>query len=147
MDLIALLLGILILALGGWDLFETIVVPRPTPGRFRMSRYVVRGAWRVARAFGRRPGGETRDTLLGLFAPAATIFLLVVWLFALILGYGLVLFALRDQLTPSPHDLGATMYYAAGSILTLGSGEIAGTGAAARAVVVVSAAWASWLSS
>ncbi|MGD0122408.1 MAG: hypothetical protein ABSC46_07600 [Candidatus Limnocylindrales bacterium] len=37
MDLIALLLGVLILALAAWDLFETIVVPRPTPGRFRIS--------------------------------------------------------------------------------------------------------------
>ena len=139
MDLIALLLGVLIIVLSGWDLFETIVVPRPTLGRYRFSRYVVRGAWRVARVFSRRRGGETRDTLMGLFAPAATIVLLVVWLVALILGYGLVLFALRDQLLPSPHDLGETMYYAAGSILTLGSGEIAATGPAARLVVVVAA--------
>jgi hypothetical protein len=139
MDLIALLLGVLILALAAWDLFETIVVPRPTPGRFRISRYVVRGSWGAVRTVGRRRGGETRDTLLGLFAPAVTLVLLVVWLLALIVGYGLVLFALRDQLSPSPHDLGATMYYAAGSILTLGSGEIAATGPAARAVVVVSA--------
>jgi hypothetical protein len=139
MDLIAFLLGVLILALAAWDLFETIVVPRPTPGRFRVSRYVVRGSWRAVRTLGRRRGGQVRDTLLGLFAPAATLVLLVVWLVALILGYGLVLFALRDQLVPSPHDLGATMYYAAGSILTLGSGEIAATGPAARAVVVVSA--------
>jgi hypothetical protein len=139
MDLIALLLGILILVLTGWDLFETVVVPRPTPGRYRFSRYVVRGSWRVVRRLGRRRDGGTRDTLLGLFAPAATVVLLVVWLFALILGYGLVLFALRDQLVPSPPDLGATMYYAAGSILTLGSGEIAATGPAARAVVTVAA--------
>jgi multisubunit Na+/H+ antiporter MnhC subunit len=114
-------------------------VPRPTLGRFRIGRYVVRGSWRIVRAAGRRRGGETRDTLLGLFAPAATLLLLVVWLVALVLGFGLVLFALRSQLNPSPQDLGTTMYYAAGSILTLGSGEIAATGPVARAVVVVSA--------
>lgn len=139
MDLVAFLLGILILALAAWDLFETIVVPRPTVGRFRIGRYVVRGSWRIFRALGRRRGGSARDTLLGLFAPAATVLLLVAWLVALIIGFGLVFFALRDQLSPSPQDLGTTMYYAAASILTLGSGEIAATGPLARAVVVVSA--------
>ena len=139
MDLIALLLGVLILALAAWDLFETIVVPRPTPGRFRVSRYAVRGSWRMVRGLGRRRGGETRDSLLGLFAPAATFVLLVTWLAAIVIGYGLLLFSLRDQLRPEPADLGTTIYYAATSILTLGSGEIVAVGPAARAVVIVAA--------
>src|ERR1035437_4365203 len=139
MDLIALALGILLLCLVTWDLFETIVVPRPTPDRFRIGRYVVRLSWPAVRAIGRTRNGKTHDTLLGLFAPAMTLALLVAWLVALILGYGLVLFALRDQLSPSPHDLGTTMYFAASSVLTLGYGDIVAVGPAARAVVVVAA--------
>jgi hypothetical protein len=80
MEAIAFLLGILLLSLVGWDLFETIVVPRPSPGWFRLGRYLVRGLWRVFRFAGRRRGGEARDTLLGLFAPAATLVLLATWL-------------------------------------------------------------------
>src|SRR6478609_3678778 len=103
MNLITLVLGLLVLALVFWDVFETIVVPRPTPGWFRIGRYFIRSSWRAWRAIGRRQrSAATRDRLLGLFAPAATILLLVVWLIALVLGYGLVLFALRDELQPVP---------------------------------------------
>lgn len=139
MDLIALVVGIFLLCLVTWDLFETIVVPRPTPDRFRIARYVVRLSWPAVRAMGRGRGGRTHDTLLGLFAPAMTLALLIAWLAALILGYGLVLFGLRDQLSPVPHDLGTTMYFAASSVLTLGFGDIVAVGPAARAVVVIAA--------
>src|SRR5450759_399332 len=116
MELIAFVLGTLLLVLVIWDLFETIVVPRPTPDRFRIARYVVRLSWRVVRAIGRERNGKTHDRLLGLFAPAMTLALLVSWLAALVLGYGLMLFALRDQLSPRPADLGTTLYFAASSV-------------------------------
>jgi hypothetical protein len=140
MEVISLVLGIALVVAVVWDLFETIVVPRPTPGQFRIGRYVVRGSWRIVRAVGRRRDGRTHDTLLGLFAPAATLALLVVWLTTLIAGYGLILFALRDQLRPIPSELGTTMYFAASSVLTLGYGDIVAAGPAARVVVVVAAA-------
>ncbi len=140
MEPIVFALGALLVLLVVWDLFQTIVVPRPSPGWFRISRYLVRGSWRVTRAVGGGSTGEAHETLLGLFAPFATLALLVVWLGTLILGYGLILFAIRDQLAPSPHDLGSTLYFAAGSVLTLGSGEIRAAGPAARVVVVIGAA-------
>jgi hypothetical protein len=140
MESITFVLGAFLILLVVWDLFETIVVPRPTPGRFRIGRYVVRSSWRVFRAVGRHRSGQARDTLLGLFAPAATLFLLVVWLGGMIVGYGLVLYALRDQLTPHPQDAGTAIYFAASSILTLGFGDIVATGPLARAVVVVASA-------
>ena len=132
--------GLLILALVFWDVFETIVVPRPTPGGFRIGRYLIRGAWRAARGTAGAEVGGTRDRLLGLFAPAATILLLVAWLSGLILGYGLILFALRAELQPAPWDLGTTLYFAASSILTLGFGDIVAVGALARIIVVAAAA-------
>ena len=139
MEPIAFLAGWLLVVLVVWDLFQTIVVPRPTPGRFRIGRYLVRGSWRFVRAIGHDRAGKTRDTLLGLFAPAMTFALLLAWLATMVLGYGLMLFALRDQLRPSPQDLGATVYLAASSVLTLGFSDTAAIGAAARAVVIVAA--------
>ena len=141
MEVLALVAGALLLVLVVWDLFQTVVVPRPAPGRFRIARYLVRGSWRAVRAIGTsRDGSRSRDNLLGLFAPAMTLALLVAWLAALVIGFGLVLFALRDQLRPIPADLGTTMYFAASSILTLGFGDIVAVGPAARIVVVVAAA-------
>jgi hypothetical protein len=136
---IAFGLGFFLIVLVAWDLFETIVVPRPTPSRFRIARYLVRGSWQLVRAIGRGRDGRSHDTLLGLFAPAMTLALLLSWLAALVLGYGLILFALRDQLTPVPTDLGTTAYFAASSVLTLGFGDIVAAGPAARVVVVIAA--------
>src|SRR5690348_10503133 len=142
MDLILLVLGILLFGLVAWDVFETVVVPRPTPGHLQIGRYVVRGSWRLVRAFAgpaeRRSAG--RERLLGFFAPAATLVLLAVWLVAMTLAFGLMLLGLHDQLDPAPANLGSGMYFAASSILTLGYGDIVATGPAARAVVVLGAA-------
>src|SRR5512141_2128657 len=109
MEPIAFALGGFLLALTFWDLFETVVVPRPTPGWFRIARYVVRSSWRVIRTV--RDGRHRRayDTMLGLFAPAVTVVLLATWLVTLIVGYGLILWAIRDQLQPVPADLGTTL--------------------------------------
>ena len=69
MEPLALGLGLFLLALTFWDLFETVVVPRPTPGWFRIGRYVVRGSWRVLRTL--RDGRPDRSyaRVLGFFAP------------------------------------------------------------------------------
>ena len=139
MEAIAFAIGLFLLALTFWDLFETVIVPRPTPGWFRIGRYLVRGSWRGLRAIrdGRR--GRSYDTLLGLFAPAATVALLAAWLISLIVGYGLILFALRDELQPVPGDLGTTVYFAATSLLTIGFGDIVAVGLPARVIVTTAA--------
>jgi len=133
-------LGLFLVALVFWDAFETIVVPRPTPGWFRIARYVIRTSWRLVRGSGRGGTTATRDRLIGLFAPAVIVLLLVTWLAALILGYGLILLGLGDQLQPAPTDLGTAMYFAASSILTIGYGDIVAVGELARIVVVAAAA-------
>jgi hypothetical protein len=141
MEVVSFALGVLILALTFWDLFQAVVVPRPAPGRFGIARYVIRPSWRIWRAIGRGSGrGARHDTFLGLFAPAAAISLLAVWLLAMILGYGLVLFGLRGELRPVPPDLGSTLYFAASSLLTLGFGGVVAVEPAARVVVVAAAA-------
>src|SRR3954470_22948079 len=104
-EALLLILGLALLALVLWDVFETIVVPRPTPGWFRLGRYVVRWSWRGLRAVSAWRNEETRDRWLGLFAPAATILLFFTWLIGLIVAFGLILYALRGDLSPPPPDL------------------------------------------
>ncbi len=139
MEAVAFAAGLFLIALASWDLFETVVVPRPTPGWFRIGRYLVRGSWRVLRALRDGRPGRSYDTLLGLFAPAATVGLLFAWLATLIVGYGLILFALRDELRPVPPDLGSAIYFAATSLLTLGFGDIVAAEAPARILVTTAA--------
>lgn len=140
MDQIAFVLGALLLALTLWDVFQTVVVPRPSPGVFRLARYVIRGSWLALRTTARSRSDHTRDLVFGIFGPAAAVMLLVVWLAGLVLGYGLVLYSIRDQLTPIPPTFGTTVYFAASSVLTLGFGDIVATGPFARVLVATAAA-------
>ena len=139
MEAVAFALGAFLLALTYWDLFETVVVPRPTPGYFRIGRYLVRSSWRVVRAVGNGRSGRSHERLLGLFAPAVTIALLAAWLLTLIVGYGLLLFALRDELQPVPTDLGTCLYFAATSVLTIGYGDVVAVEPAARLIITMAA--------
>ena len=139
MEILAFGLGLFLLALTFWDLFQTIVVPRPTPGWFRIGRYLIRSSWRVLRGVRDGRPGRSYDRVLGLFAPAATVALLVTWLVTLIVGYGLILWAIRDEIEPVPTDLGTTVYFAATSVLTLGFGDIVAAGGPARVVITIAA--------
>jgi hypothetical protein len=141
MDVVIFLAGIAVIALVLWDIFEGIVVPRPTPGRFRIARYVVPPTWKAWRWFAvRTRTGLARDALLGLYAPGAAVLLLVMWLSVLVVGYGLLLFALRMQLDPSPTSLVEAVYFAGTSILTIGYGDVVATGPLTQFIVLTGAA-------
>ena len=132
-------IGLLLIALTLWDIFQTVVVPRPTPGRFRIARYVVRDSWALLRRLLRHRDAETRDNLFGLFGPFTAVMLLITWIVTLVLGYGLIFFAVRDEIVPVP-DLATSFYYAAVSLLTLGYGDIVANGGIARFFSLVAAA-------
>jgi hypothetical protein len=140
-DIVIGLAGVVLLALVLWDIFETIVVPRPTPSRIRLSRPLVRIAWRGWRAIGLRfKTGLALDGFLGFFAPGAAVLLLAMWLLVLILGYGLILFALRGELQPATATFGETLYYAGTSVLTLGYGDFVATGTLSRIASITAGA-------
>lgn len=133
--------GLALLGIVMWDIFQSIVVPRPTPGRIRISRYVVPPAWRLWRALGRRKRtADARDAFLGLFAPGATVLLFAMWLACMVVAYGLILFAMRAEIRPAFANLFDAFYFAGTSVLTLGFGEIIAEGAAPRLVVLIAAA-------
>lgn len=140
MEVVAAVVGVVLIALVAWDLFQTVVVPRPTPGEFRVGRYVVRGGWHALRSVGRRMPVSMRDSLFGLYGPGVAIVLLAVWLGLLILGFGLVLFALRDEIVPPLPDLPSAVYFAASSVLTIGYGDFVPNGGLTRVLVVLAAA-------
>jgi hypothetical protein len=139
MESVSLALGILLVGFTLWDVFEGVIVPRPTPGRFRIGRYVVRGSWRATRVIARRLPDRVRDELFGVFGPGVAVLLLVTWIAGLILGVGLVLYGIREQIQPVPASLAATLYFAGSSVLTLGSSEFVAVGGLARIVVLIAA--------
>jgi hypothetical protein len=131
--------GLVLLAIVLWDIFQSIVVPRPTPGRLRLARYLIPPTWRLWRAIGFRRG-VANDWFLGLYAPATAIVLFAVWLALIVIADGLMLYGLRAEITPTPASFLDALYFAGTSVLTLGYGEIVAAGGLSRVIVLVAAA-------
>ena len=138
MDVVIFLVGLVLLGIVLWDIFQSIVVPRPTPGRLRLGRYLIPPTWRLWRAIGTRArNSQSTDWFLGLYAPGAAIVLFVVWLAVIIVADGLMLWALRAEVTPQLGGFFDALYFAGTSVLTLGFGEIIASGGLSRVVVIV----------
>src|SRR5438477_4581120 len=132
------LIGIAIVVYILNDLFQSVVVPRPTPARYRPTRWVVRPGWRAWRAMGLRArSSDSRERFLGTFAPLVVVILLVVWLSGLVLGFGFIFYGLRDFLHPPIGGFQTALYFAGTSVLTIGFGDIVATSGLTRLLALV----------
>src|SRR2546425_12218456 len=128
------ILGIIVVVYILNDVFQSVVVPRPTPARYRLTRWIVRPGWRVWRTVGLRARSTAeRERVLGVFAPLVMVVLLVLWLFGLVLGFGLIFYGLRAQLDPLVQDFPTALYFGGTSVLTIGFGDFVATSGLARA--------------
>ncbi|HEV2028689.1 MAG TPA: ion channel [Candidatus Dormibacteraeota bacterium] len=133
--------GLIVIAIVFYDLFETVVLPRPAVGRVQLARKLVRPMWLVWRWVSQRTTRlERSETRLAAFAPIALLSLFFVWAAALVVGYGLLLTGLRDQIRPVPQDLITTIYISASTLVPLAYGDFVPEGALARAVIIAESA-------
>ena len=96
------------------------------------------GAWRW---LGTRDGRlDRRENWLGTFGPVALIVLLGFWGLAIIVGYALILDALRDGVQPPLHDFWASLYFSGSSLLPLSYGNYLPVGPIARVSVLAESA-------
>jgi Ion channel len=124
-----------------FDVFQSIVVPRWTDRTLRLSPFLIDLLWPVWRRIGLRlRPAQRRENFLGTFAPLALMVFLLSWVGALIIGYGLIIHALREQIVPPLSDLGTAFYLAGTSLLTIGFGDLVPRGGAARFVLLAAAA-------
>ena len=140
MELLAAILGLTMVAWVLWDVFQSIVMPRPARSRYRIARNVTRSTWRLARWRALRlPPGQSREGLLGTFAPMVVLLILVTWIAFLLLGFGLLTWAVRDEFKPIPPSLWEAIYAAGVAFLTIGCGDYDATGGLARALMLLAA--------
>jgi len=138
LEVLELILGIVVVAYVLNDVFQSVVVPRPTPARYRITRWVVRPGWRAWRWMGLRTSSSgERERMLGMFAPLVVVVLLVLWLSGLALGFGFIFFALRGQLHPVVQDFPTALYFAGTSVLTIGFGDFVATSGLGRVLALV----------
>lgn len=130
--------GLMVVAFTFFDIFQTIVLPRPTPVAFRPSGRILVGIYGVCRRAALR-SSKRRELILGTFAPLMVVLLLLFWGAGLVIGYGLILHALSAQVHPSL-KFATGLYLSATSLLTLGFGDFVPTGGIARLVVIAEGA-------
>ncbi|HEX6488868.1 MAG TPA: ion channel [Candidatus Dormibacteraeota bacterium] len=141
LDVLALLAGIGLVAVTFYDLFESVLLPRPAIGRLRIANTTILWTWRLWRRLGTRfESISARENALSLFAPAMAVGLLAIWALAMVVGFGLILWAGRHNIRPEPSNLGDSFYLSALSLFTLGFGDVVPVSAATRIVTLLEAA-------
>jgi Ion channel len=141
MRTIELMLGGIIVVSTLVDIFQSVVVPRPTRRALRLAPFLIDGIWPLWKWIALRfPSAKHRAAFLGIYAPLTVVMLLLVWGIALIFGYGLLFIALKSELQPRPNDLGTALYFAGTSMLTLGFGDIVATGGITRILALCAGA-------
>ncbi|HEY6469240.1 MAG TPA: hypothetical protein VI434_05690 [Candidatus Dormibacteraeota bacterium] len=118
-------LGVVLTAITLFDVFQSVVFPRPSVGRVQLSVNLVRLTWRVWRAVAQKPHKlQTREAALAAFAPLAVVGLLVLWGLLIIIGYALIFSGLHNGLSPQPDSFGTTLFFSAGRMLAFSVGGI-----------------------
>jgi hypothetical protein len=140
-DGVQIAVGAVIVLVAVYDIFQSVVMPRPAVGRVRLSFTLIRGAWRVWHKVAQRPKRlQMRETALAAFAPLMLVTLLVMWGSALILGFAFIFSGLHDGLQPQPDSFGTTFYVSTGTMLSFSVDNIGATGVATRVFSAIEAA-------
>lgn len=133
--------GILILAVAFYDVFQSVVLPRPSIGKLRIAPWILRPLWASWRWWGTRETRlDRRENRLGTFGPIALLALLAFWSLSSILGYALIIDAIPGEIQPRPQDFWTSLYFSASTLLPLSYGEILPVGVLARLVIVAESA-------
>jgi len=93
MRVLAGIAGVLLIWLMWSEFFVTFLLPRRVRRDPRIARGFTRLLWRPWRAVARRLSPSAADTLLGFFGPLALLVNLIVWSLGLLIGYGLLEYA------------------------------------------------------
>ena len=142
MNILIEIIGLLLIVVVLWDVFETIVLPRRVTRRVRLTRLFYRFIWQpwsaVARMVQKK---KRRETFLSIFGPLSLLVLLTLWAATLVLGFACIHWAIgsRPGSPGGPKSLLTDLYFSGTTFFTLGLGDIAPHGAAARAVTVIEA--------
>ncbi len=133
--------GLALLLAVSYDLFQSVVLPRPAVRNFQLARLIVRPMWRVWRwTFSRGSRVERSEARLAAFGPLALLTLFAIWGLALILGYSLIIHASRDEFRPPLTDYATSFYVSATTLVPLAYGDFVPEQGLARTVIFLESA-------
>jgi hypothetical protein len=140
MRILAMFAGIICLWIVLLDAFQTIILPRRATGRFRLTRVFYISTWGPWAYFARRIGNfRRRETAFSFYGPLSLILLLVVWAAAMVLGFGLVFYALGSPFREAGKqpNFRSDLYVSGTTLFTLGLGDVTPQTEGARALTIL----------
>jgi len=133
-----MILGVVLLGATFYDLFQSVVLPRPSVRKVQLARTVVRPLWRIWKwLLNRGTRIELTERRLAAFGPIALLTLFLIWALALVVGYALVIDGLADQFTPNLDSFLTSFYVSATTLVPLSYGDFVPEQGVARLVIVV----------
>ncbi len=142
MTILSSVLGVALILIVLWDVFETIILPRRVTRKYRLTRLFYRYTWLIWK-FGRRMFSSARrqETYMAFYGPLSVILLLTVWAVGIILGFAFLLMAAGSPIiTPEGRtSFFANFYFSGTTFFTLGLGDVTPLSAFVRMCVVVEA--------
>src|SRR5208283_3504160 len=140
MWILAFVAGVACLFIVLLDAFQTIILPRRASGRFRLTRIFYLSTWRPWVFFAHRVRDpHKRETAFSFYGPLSLIFLLIVWAGAMVVGFGLIYYALGSPFVDVAHHAGfaSDLYFSGTTIFTLGLGDVTPQDPWARVLVIL----------
>lgn len=133
--------GLALLGLTFYDLFQSVVLPRPSVRKVQLARTVIRPLWRVWKwTFNRGSRLDRSEARLAAFGPIALVTLFLLWALAIITGYGLVIDGLADQFRPALVNFPDSFYVSATTLVPLSYGDFVPEEGVARLVIIFESA-------
>ena len=135
-----LVAGVLCVVLVLFDAFQTIILPRRAIGRVRITSLFYVLTWRPWIIFTKLiHNPRKRESVFSYYGPLSLILLLIIWAGGLILGFGLLFFALGRPFHDSfeQPDLRTDLYVSGTTLFTLGLGDVTPQTSAARVLTIL----------
>ena len=144
MRVFAGVLGALLLLLVFADAFQTIILPRRSTGRYRLTQLFYMLTWTpwswVAQKI---QAPRRRESWLSFFGPLSLVLLIVLWAAFLVIGFGLFFYAagspFTDALQQHASTVGTDLYVSGTTLFTLGLGDVVPRSLIVRVLLVLEA--------
>jgi hypothetical protein len=123
------------------DAFEVVLLPRPARHRLRLNHYFYFRTWAMWKwCASRWPEGRRREDFLGIYGPLSMVLLFSLWALCLIVGFGLVQWALQGALNDGQSlPLSQEMVMSGDAFFTLGYGDFVPRSVFSRVLVIFEA--------
>ena len=139
LNVLMLALGVTLVAIATADALHTLITTRRSSSPRWPTNTFYRKTWQPCRRLAQSMRSDhRRESFLALYAPLSLLGLLLMWVTALIVGWALAWWAMRDQMD-GVEQFGDALYFSGVAFFTVGFGDVLPVGFVPRVLVLFEA--------